>query len=258
MRDVLDALDATVCTAVEGRDVAVAFSGGLDSGLLASLCLRHARSVRLYSVGVEGFPDVIASERASMSLGAEWVHIVMDEETLVTGLSEMVRVTGTLDPVTLSFEVPLMYVLREAREDIVVTGQGADEAFLGYSKYLDLSDERLIAQRDEDLRRLHSVTSVHEARMADHHGKVLIRPFMEETVTEAVSGIPLALLRPEGDSRKRVLREMATGLCPPGILSRPKKAAQYGSGSMDMMRNIARQRGMSVSEFIISLSDNHP
>ena len=79
----LEALDSTVRSMVSGKDVAVAFSGGLDSGVIATLCKRYARSVKLYTVGVEGSYDVRESEELANVLGMEWVHIPIDEHSLI-------------------------------------------------------------------------------------------------------------------------------------------------------------------------------
>lgn len=253
--DLLSALDDTVRSMVSGKDVAVAFSGGLDSGVIAVLCKRYARSVKLYTVGTDGSYDVRESEEVSCILGLEWHHIRMDEDSLIAGLEKMISVTGTVDPIVLSFEVPLMYVLERADADIVLTGQGADEVFLGYSKYLGLSDDDLIRQRSEDMDKLHAITRVHESRMANHHGRTLLCPFLDERVVSAVSNIPLDELRPVGESRKMPLRHVSELLGHSVIASKPKKAAQYGSGAMNMIKRIARKRDVTVGALIIELRD---
>ncbi|MGN1044720.1 MAG: asparagine synthase C-terminal domain-containing protein [Candidatus Methanomethylophilaceae archaeon] len=249
------ALDAAVESMVSGKDVAVAFSGGLDSGIIAALTKRYARSAKLYTVGAEGSYDVAAAKEMAALLGMEWEHIVMDEENLEAGLRDAISVTGTVDPVVLSFEVPLMYILPYIGEPAVIGGQGADEIFYGYSKYLGLSEDELRAAASEDMDRLENVTRVHESRMAERYGKEILYPYLDEGVMEEVSGIPFGTIRPTEDGRKMPLRDCARQLGYPEIADKPKKAAQYGTGAMNMMKRMAKARSMTVGEYILSLKD---
>ena len=253
MGDLLDVLDRAVRTLTEGKEIAVAFSGGLDSSVVAVLAGKYAGSIRLYTVGEEDSQDVRASKEMCQHLGIEWEHIPMDEESLVRGLRESIRITGTVDPVTLSFEVPLMYILPHVRERYVIGGQGADEVFWGYSKYLDLSEQELREQSERDFRTLESVTLPHESKMAARYGKTILYPYLDDEVRRAVSSMDFEYRRPVGDDRKRPLKDAAAEMGCPEIAERTKKAAQYGTGSMNMIKRLSKKSGLSVSEYIQSL-----
>ncbi len=253
--DLLGALESAVRSSTEGRDVAVAFSGGLDSGTVAVLASRYAGSVRLYTVGAEDSYDVKASKEMAEGLGLEWEHILLDETALSDTIRESVRITGTKDPVTLSFEVPLTMILSRVKERYVIGGQGADELFCGYSKYLDLPEAELKAAVERDMGTLERVTLPHEKAVADRYGKEVLYPFLSGPVKEAAAGLSYEELRPIGDDRKRPLRAVAEQLNHPEIAAKPKKAAQYGSGSMNMMKRLSKSKGMSLSEWIDSLSE---
>ena len=249
------ALDAAVESMVSGKDVAVAFSGGLDSGIIAVLTKRYARSVKLYTVGAKGSYDVEAATEMASLLDMDWEHIVMDEENLEAGLRDAISVTGTVDPVVLSFEVPLMYILPYIGEQTVIGGQGADEVFFGYSKYLGLSEDDLRRMSAEDMDKLNNVTRVHESRMAERYGKTILYPYLDERVLGEASKIPFGEVRPTDNGRKMPLRESARQLGYPEIADKPKKAAQYGTGAMNMMKHIAKSRSMTVGDYILSLKD---
>ena len=254
MEPLTELLDSAVSRAVSGRRAAVAFSGGLDSGLIAYLAKLHADSVTLYTVGTEGSYDVRASEDMASRLDADWVFIELDEETAMASLSEAVSVTGTVDPVTLSFETPLACVLGRCVEDLVLTGQGADEVFAGYSKYLDLDHPGFRAKQAEDLVRLRDVTLVHERLMAEHHGKTAAYPFLDPSVVAYGASLGPEIL-PQGELRKHALRSAAEDLNLPFVASKTKKAAQYGSGAMQLFRRISKKRGQSFNELIIGLQN---
>ena len=253
--DLLGALESAVRSSTEGRDVAVAFSGGLDSGTVAVLASRYARSVRLYTVGTEDSYDVRASREMASVLGMEWEHIVLDDAVLTDTVRDSVRMTGTKDPVTLSFEVPLAVILSRVEERYVIGGQGADEMLCGYSKYLDLTEDELRAAVGRDVMTLEAVTLPHEKAVADRYGKQILYPFLDGQVRDVVSKLPYEDLRPIGDDRKRPLRAAAEQLGHSEIASKPKKAAQYGSGSMNMMKRLSKAKGMSLTEWIDFLSE---
>ena len=252
--DVLSGLlDSAVSSAVTGRDVAVAFSGGLDSGMLAYLTGRHARSVTLYTVGTEGSYDVRASGEMASELDMDWRFIELDENMAMDVLRESVRVTGTADPVVLSFETPLACVLRVCSEDTVVTGQGADEVFAGYSKYVGLDYGAFREQQRADMEKLRDVTLVHERRMAEAHGKRTVYPFLDPEVVAYGQSLTADRILPRGDVRKHALREAAESSGLPFVACKPKKAAQYGSGAMQLYRKISKRNGCNFNELIIGL-----
>ena len=243
-------LDSAVKGMVSER-TAIAFSGGLDSGIVAAIAGKYS-NVTLYTVGVNGSYDVNASKELAEMMGLKWKHIVLEEGELEKDLKDMIRITGTVNPITLSFEVPLFYVLREAQEERVLSGQGADELFAGYSKYLDLKDDALRDQMREDMMDLMNVTVIHEQKVAKEFGKTLMYPYLDTNVVEVVKNIDIKDLEPK-DVRKAVLREVAIDIGQPEIASKPKKAAQYGSGTMSLLRTIAKKKGTTVNGLIENL-----
>ena len=81
-------LDESVRRRVQGQGrVAVSFSGGLDSSLLALLASRYA-DVVLCSAYASGSRDEGQSERAAGLLGLKLETGVLDEETLAKGVGE--------------------------------------------------------------------------------------------------------------------------------------------------------------------------
>ena len=246
-----NALVSAVKSQVQGEDVAVAFSGGLDSGLVAAIAKEHARSVTLYTSGKDNSYDVVMAQEMSEKLGLPWLHIPLNEDNIEARLREMISITGTSSPLTLSFELPLFFVCRTVREKYVLSGQGSDELFAGYSKYIGLSVEELDRMRKADMGKLISSTIPHETKVADHFGRKVLYPYMDPLVTMQVNAMDLKELIPtDQDHRKMLLRQVATNLGYPFIAEKKKKAAQYGSGTMDLVRKVASDRGLTYAELV--------
>ena len=249
-----NALVSAIKSQVQGEDIAVAFSGGLDSGLVAAIAKEYARSVTLYTSGKDQSYDVVMAQEMSERLGLPWLHIPLTEDNIEARLREMISITGTSSPLTLSFELPLFFVCRTVREKYVLSGQGSDELFAGYSKYIGLSIDELDRMRKADLGKLISSTIPHETKVADHFGRKVLYPYMDSIVTMQVNALDLNELKPaDADHRKMLLRQVATNLGYPFIAEKKKKAAQYGSGTMDLVRKVAENKGMTYAELVDSI-----
>ena len=241
---------------VDSKDIAVAFSGGLDSGLMSAIAKKYANSVHLYTCGTSRSHDVLMAKDLSEKLGLPWTHAEISKRNVELLIKEMIAATGTTDPFTISYELQLFCVCREAKENIVVTGQGADEYFMGCAKFVDQTDNDYEMQRAAAVDRLLKVSIPCELSIAKHFGKELLYPYMSESVISGVAELTQEDLRPKDmDSRKSVLRDIAEHLGYPYIAERKKKSSQYGSGTTDIIRSLAREKGMFYNEYIASLCD---
>ena len=248
------AIISAVRTGVEDRDVAVAFSGGLDSGLVAAIAKDYARSVTLYTSGKDESYDVVMARDMSERLGLPWLHIPITKDNIESRLREMISITGTSSPLTLSFELPLFFVCRTVHERYIIGGQGSDELFAGYSKYIGMPDDELARAMKSDMGKLITSTIPHETRVANHFGKTLLYPYIDPVVTMQVRAMDIADLKPkDADSRKALLKQIARDLGYPFIAEKRKKAAQYGSGTMDLVREVADSKGMTYHQLVDSI-----
>ncbi len=247
----LIALRQAIQEQCDEEQVAVLFSGGLDSTVIAKLASERCRA-HLYTVGVPGSHDLQSGKETAEDLGLDWQGVLLDRKGILGSLPYLADLLGTDSPLVLSFEMPLYVIATEAKEHILITGQGADELFGGYARYSRMSPEELRVALSQDLEGLLTVGAKRERELAEHFGKVVRHPYLHGGVVRMAGGLPLSELVHEGE-RKKVLREVATRLCLGKAASRPKKAAQYGSGSMKEMKAEARRRGLPLSQLVGSL-----
>jgi asparagine synthase (glutamine-hydrolysing) len=116
----------------------VFLSGGLDSSALAALVARAVNEpIRTFAVG---FADGDANELeyarlAARSIGAEHREVVVSPREYFEALPTLIWHED--EPIAFPSSVPLFFVSRLARKHVkvVLTGEGADELFLGYNRY---------------------------------------------------------------------------------------------------------------------------
>lgn len=251
-----DAIVSAVRDGCEGMRVGVAFSGGLDSGLVSALAKRYADSVHLYTCGTANAYDVVMARDLAGKLGLPWTHVHLTKGNIEPLIAEMMSSTGTTDPFTVSYELQLFSVCRAASEDVILTGQGSDEYFMGCAKYVNCSREDYDVLVRAGVERLLEVSVPCELRIAEHFGKTLYYPYLNPSVTSEVSALdPEDLVPKDMDSRKGVLKEVAAHLGLDMLLDRKKKSSQYGSGTTDLIRALARERDMQYNEYIASVGE---
>jgi len=116
----------------------VFLSGGLDSAALVGLVAPMVSGpLRTFSVG---FDEAEANELPWARLAASAAGSVHRE--VLVSRSEFFRALPLLvwhedEPIAFTSSVPLYYLAKAAAEDVkvVLTGEGADEIFLGYNRY---------------------------------------------------------------------------------------------------------------------------
>jgi len=113
-------------------------SGGIDSsGLLGLMAPMVPQPVRTFSVGFadrEG-NELAYARLAARAAGAEHREVVVSPEEFFHALPGLVWHED--EPIAFPSSVPLYFVSRLARDHVkvVLTGEGADELFLGYNRY---------------------------------------------------------------------------------------------------------------------------
>ena len=246
-----NAIESAVRKACEGREVGIAFSGGLDSGLVAALAKKYARSVTCYTCGTDDSFDVATGKELADKLGLPWVHCRISEESIEDDIRELIMATKVSDPFTISYELQLFCVCRQAGEPIVLTGQGSDEYFGGCFKSVSDDDSEYESFRAWGIERLMKVSVPCEVSMAGNFGKRILYPYLDSGVLEEVGRIDPDEMRPRalGD-RKAVLKKVAEELGFPILAHRTKKASQYGSCTTELIRDAAKRDDVRYNRYI--------
>lgn len=152
-QDAVDELDELLQDSVRIRlraDVpwGIYLSGGIDSSLIAALASPPVSFSCHFPYG-PGFDELLYAEMIAKQVGSEHIVVRPTYEDFEEHFSEMIY---HLDVPIGSFSVfPLFMLAREARNHvkIVLSGEGADELFSGYTRYLVQAHEQRLYDAPE-------------------------------------------------------------------------------------------------------------
>jgi asparagine synthase (glutamine-hydrolysing) len=236
-------LEEAIVTAVRLRsdEGITALSGGVDSTLVAQLAQREC-----VAVGLEGSHDLRQARHAADTLGLTCTAVTITLDEIADALPVVVRAIPKKDPMNTGIALTQYFIARFAAEQgyqRIITGQGADELFGGYLRYLETPT------LGEDLERDFAGLEQQAARdqaVAALHGTYLSMPYVDCRVVRAARAIPPDE-KVRGGHRKIPLRKVAERHIPAEFAWYEKKAMQYGSGVWKELQRFARKNGYKTS-----------
>jgi len=254
-------LETSVMEKVAGlKHVAVAFSGGLDSSIIAYLAKKSGITVDLIHVSLRNQPETEYAKRVARELKLP-IHVYLYEEDDVKRvLSKILWLIEGSDFVDVSIGVPFYWVAEKAAEmgfKVMLTGQSADELFGGYKRYVQdfVQYEKKKAHTTffRDISEMHRTNFERDFKICDFHNVELRLPFAAYEIAKFAINLPVEV-KIEGEEnglRKLVLRQVAENLGLPNLVTRrPKKAMQYATGVSKTLKNLAKKEGLTAKEYL--------
>ena len=208
------------------RTDGILLSGGLDTSILAFV----ARPSIGFTVALKDSPasDLSYSEKISKLLGIQHKKMEFTTKEALNTLPEVIGILKTFD-LALPNDLAIYFALKLAKENkisSVMTGDGADELFAGYSYMAELPPE--------DLGRYIRSLSQNWHFSAGYLGRALSveirQPFLDEDFVRFALEISPELKVKDGVG-KYILRKSFEDLMPAEIVWRRKEAIEYGSGA---------------------------
>lgn len=216
------------------EEVAIAFSGGLDSSLIAHVA-KNYREPKLFSVGTEGCEDLEYSEKVAAALSLKVNKIILTESE-VLGAYKKVSKMLKLDFLKTGILIPVYKVADAAKSagcSAVLFGSGSEELFVGYDRYYTYHKEGKDLEKilKEEFETLKDREIAWIKKICYKFGVEARFPFYDRKIFELASLIPLAERMADKELKKGILREVGKFLgLPEIVLKRKKRAMQYGSG----------------------------
>jgi len=253
--EIIKNLSKLLTQAVEKRKadkVAIAFSGGIDSTLLAFLCEKLKIPFTLYSVGLKNSPDLEYAKKVAEYYNWKLVSKELTEEEVEKIFKKLIKILPRIDVVNLGVGSVTYAVCEIAKEDIIFTGLGSEEIFAGYERHRgDINEncwQGLEEMFERDIQRDVIITTQFK--------KQARAPFLDKELIEYAMKIDGRLKI--NDYKKLILRYTAESL---GLKKefcwRRKKAAQYGSYFDKVLTKLAKKQKLTKKELINKYINNN-
>ena len=230
--------------AVDGaRADGLLLSGGLDSSILASL----NSHVSAFTVTLEPHgEDEEYAKILTRTIHVKYHHRMIGIDEALHSIPTVIGILKSFDP-AIPNDIATYFGLELAKEQgvkSVMTGDGSDELFAGYSFMFDLPDLEAYIQGLSD--KMSFSSNILGRKM----GIQIKQPYLSGEMIELASKIPRDLkIRTEGKKKcgKWILRKAFEDFLPPSIIWQNKRPLEYGSGTTRLRRIISEK--ISDEEF---------
>lgn len=248
--------DAIIKRIPPNKEVALLFSGGLDSCFIALILKKHNVKFKCYTASLkhETFQD---SHDETWSLNAAKA-LNLDLEIVNTSIreyEEIIRETLNIiednNVTKASVGSSFFMCAKKAKKDgfkVIFSGIGSEELFAGYNRHLnshELNEECLSGFRklyERDLYRDDAITMYHNLELRN--------PFLDLELIKYSFKIP-SEQKITKEHNKYILRTISKNLgLPEEFAYRKKMAAQYGSNFDKALTKLAKQTRTSKSGFL--------
>ncbi|MCP8306436.1 MAG: hypothetical protein H3Z49_04965 [archaeon] len=212
----------------------ILLSGGLDTSIIAYLAFHHAK-LRAFTVAFDGAPapDLEYARLMAKSLDIDHTVHIFDEHELLESIPMVIKVVKSFDPMEIRNSASIFVGLKLAKErgiKSVMTGDGGDELFAGYSFLFNLNKEEL----DDRLVKMWGDMFFSSIPMGRSLGIDVKLPYLDPEFKSYAMNLDSGYKIKSEEHQiwgKWLLRKAFEGRLPETIIWRVKTPIEYGSGT---------------------------
>ena len=236
-KQLLTEMQDAIKSTVTDKKIGVAFSGGVDSTLLAKLVKDMGYDIHLLTIGFQDSHDINFAKEVNQILSFQHSVSEIDPEKFKE-VSQKINQTIKTDNLSWNENSIAFYYVAELaqKNDLktVVTANGIDELFCGYNSYreaIEKGEDEVTKMMIEKLKN-EGEMMVAINQVTAEFGVRMIQPFLLPNFIEYAKKIPISekIHGPDDMQRKHPIRELAMDYGVPEVAAqKQKKALQYGS-----------------------------
>ena len=214
----------------------ISLSGGLDSSIIAYFLKQ--RKPNAVAVIAEDFvsTDLTYCQMISKEMQLPLSIYNVKTATILEAIEDTIKILKNFNDIEIRNNVVMYLAIKWAKdngEKSIITGDGADELFAGYSFLINKSEEEL----EEEIKRICSIMHFPTQKIGKALGICIESPFLNDTVLKLAKKIPVNMkVRNEKEKRhgKWILRKTFEKCIPHQIAWREKSPMEEGAGTVGL------------------------
>ena len=211
----------------------ISLSGGLDSSIIAYFL--KPRKPNTVAIIAEDFvsTDLTYCQMISKEMELPLTIYNVRTEEILEAIEGTIKILKNFNDIEIRNNVVMYLAIKWAKEKgekSIITGDGADELFAGYSFLINKSEEELTTE----IKRICSIMHFPTQKIGKALGVTIESPFLNENVIKLAEEIPVSLKVKEEKGKRQgkwILRKTFEKHIPHQIAWREKSPMQEGSGT---------------------------
>lgn len=232
------------------RDIGFLLSGGLDSSLIASIAARKLGTIKTFSIGLKGSPDLLAARCVAEYLKTDHTEVTFTASEGINHINDVIHSLESYDTTTVRASTPMWLLCKYIKQNTacryIFSGEGSDEILGGYLYFHKAPNvDAFACENMRRLRLIHQFDGLRADRCAGAHGLDLIVPFLAKEFVDVCMTMNQNLKIDPVE--KRILREAFDGYLPDEVLLRRKDGMSDAVGT-DWVAQIKEYAEKDVSD----------